>query len=694
MNLNRKIILLTLLSITPLFSQQDKRISDTIKNNELDEVIVTATRTARQLSSLPLPVQIISAAQIEHSGTLRLGDILNEQTGLVVNPDFGGGLGIQMQGLDAQYTLILIDGVPVIGRSAGTLDLNRISVSNIAQIEIVKGPSSSLYGSEAIGGVINIITENKQSTKFSGNANYRMGTFTTQDANVNLSSGKAKFGANFSLNYFSTKGYALDDLEDAKTVMPHNNITPFLKLKYAFSDKVDMTVSGRYFYQDNDVGYESGTEKYSGNAFTNEYNGHFKIVHKANAQWNFIYELYSTQYKTIQQVSNVATGDVVDDSYYKENLLRPEVRATYIDKNTTYTAGVGYNQNNLDRTYFSDKADNNSLYAFAQYDYNVAENWNFLAGARFDKNEAYASAFSPKLALRYEFNKNTSIQGSVGYGFKVPDLRQLYFDFENTSVGYIVLGYNVAANRLAQLENQGRIESYKVAPDFFSSDLQPERSIGFNIGTNYKLSKWKSSVNIFYNKMRNLIDTKAVAQLTNGQNVFSYTNIGSVFTAGTEINSAFQVTSNFQIALGYQYLIAKDNAVVDAIERGEKYARDEETLATFKLKKSDYFGLFNRSKHMANFKTNLNIPSWKINHTFRATYRSKYGLYDTNDNAILDKYDVFAKEYVIFDTSLSKSIGKHFEVFAGADNIFNFTDSQNASNISGRIVYGKVQFNF
>ena len=77
---------------------------------------------------------------------------------MITVPDFGGGEGIQMQGLDAQYVLILIDGVPLVGRSAGTLDLNRISVGNIKQIEVVKGASSSLYGSDALGGVINIIT--------------------------------------------------------------------------------------------------------------------------------------------------------------------------------------------------------------------------------------------------------------------------------------------------------------------------------------------------------------------------------------------------------------------------------------------------------------------------------------------------------------------------------------------------------
>ena len=131
---------------------------DSTKNN-LDEIIITATKTERILSSLPLNVSIIKKSDIEKTNATRLSDVINEELGLITVSDFGGGEGIQMQGLDSEYTLVLIDNQPLIGRSAGTLDLNRISVGNIKQIEIVRGPSSSLYGNNAFAGVINIITE-------------------------------------------------------------------------------------------------------------------------------------------------------------------------------------------------------------------------------------------------------------------------------------------------------------------------------------------------------------------------------------------------------------------------------------------------------------------------------------------------------------------------------------------------------
>ncbi|WP_329806998.1 TonB-dependent receptor plug domain-containing protein [Flavobacterium facile] len=674
------------------FSQNEKK--DTIKSVLIEEVVVTATRTERQLSSLPLPVQLITKAQIKQTGALKLNDILEEQTGLIIVPDFGGVLGIQMQGLDAQYTLILIDGVPLVGRSAGSLDLSRVAVNNIKQIEIVKGASSSLYGSEALGGVINIITESPKNKKITGELNSRIGTFFTTDNNLNFGFGINKLNINASINSFSTDGYDLDKKDNEKTVLPYRNLTSQLQLDYRFSDKSNLVVSNRYFNQSNNVETIVNNKNASGITKTNEYNSHSRFFYNPNDNLSFTGEFYATQYYIKDEVRFNDTNATLYNDFFKENLLRPEIRTSYKKRNTTYTSGFGYNLNNLERTYFDQKALNNSYYGFLQYDYNLKEKFNILAGLRYDKNLAYASVLSPKLALNYQFSKQFSIQGSVGYGFKAPDLRQLFFNFENVGVGYIVLGYNVAPNRLAELESQRRIQNSMVSPNFFDNPLNPETSVGYNFGIKHNREKIKTSINIFYNEVKNLIDTRAIAQLTNGQNIFSYTNIGSVSTQGLELNSLVKITKNIEISGGYQYLIAKDNDVIQDIKDKKVFAREPITSQSFELKQSDYFGLFNRSKHTANFKYFLKIPNWKLYHNIRATYRSKYGLFDTNNNAILDNYDAFAKEYVIFDTSITKKIKKKFEVQIGIDNILNFTDTQNASNYAGRVTYCKVQYHF
>ena len=143
---------LSFLLFVPLITLS-RQTSDSLTSKQLDEVVVTATRNERSMGALPMPVSLITKAQIKTIGSLRLNDVLTEQTGLVIVPQVNAqGNGIQMQGLNPDYTLILIDGEPIIGRYRGSLELSRIAVGNIKQIEIVKDPSSSLSGSDALAG--------------------------------------------------------------------------------------------------------------------------------------------------------------------------------------------------------------------------------------------------------------------------------------------------------------------------------------------------------------------------------------------------------------------------------------------------------------------------------------------------------------------------------------------------------------
>src|SRR6188508_2269349 len=140
--MNCKITLFSALLFCQISLSQEMK-KDSIHANELLEVmVITGTRTERVLPTLPLPMTIITSEEISKTGVTRLNEILSEQTGIILIPDESGFEGIQMQGLDAAYTMILIDGVPLVGRSSGVLDLSRVSAGNIARIEIVKGASS------------------------------------------------------------------------------------------------------------------------------------------------------------------------------------------------------------------------------------------------------------------------------------------------------------------------------------------------------------------------------------------------------------------------------------------------------------------------------------------------------------------------------------------------------------------------
>ncbi len=663
------------------------QMKDSIAVDEvLVEVVVTGTRTERVLSSLPLPMTIITSEAIVKSGVTRLSEILNEQTGIILIPDESGFEGIQMQGLDAAYTMIMIDGVPLVGRSSGVLDLSRV----IERIEIVKGASSALYGSEAMGGVINVITKRPKKDMFSGSLSYRNATFNTNDANANLLWKKKKFAANLFANFNSSDGYDLDKSTWLKNIEKYHNTTIQPKLYYDFSENLKLIVSNRFYNQKIDNKAVIETKQYQGDATEKEWNSQIKLEHNWNSKFYSEYELYATNYKNDAFLNN-ENSLLFEKTYYNQWLFRPEVRTTFSVRDNKLTAGIGVNHETLNRTYFDSNVVFNSQYVFVQYDYNPTERLNILAGFRYDNHSEYASQLSPKLAANYKITEDFSLKSSVGYGYKAPDFRQLYFDFMNPSVGYTVLGYNVAESRLQELEDQDQIAS-RTSGISFNEPLKAESAINFNFGTFYKRNKFRLDVNAFYNSISNLIDTQVIALKRSGQNVFSYTNISKIFTYGLEYNSTYNFSKEFTVSLGYQYLIAKDKFVIDDFDN-HKFVRPPGS-GTIEISKSDYFGLFNRSKHTANIKFLYSIPTIKTDINLRVFYRSKYGMFDTNGNQVLDQYDRFVNDYVQANLSVSKQIQEKLMLQAGANNLLDYTNPNQINNLAGRQIFARIQYNF
>ena len=668
---------------------------DSTKVNDLEEVIVSATRTERQLSSLPLPVTLIPKKKILQSGTIRLDEILNEQTGIITVSDESGFEGVQIQGIASDYILILIDGVPLVGRSAGNFDLSRLTVGNIKQIEVVKGPSSSLYGSEALGGVINIITEKPKSDELQGNVSYRLGSFIQQDINLDLKQRFKKLRYGFFANRFSSEGYDLNPDVEGQTVNPFENYTLNGRVYYDFNDKLSLFTSARFYDQVQDAGFTFNDVQFEGDAKQREWNAHARLDQKWNDRLSTAYELYYTNYTANERLADPISDDVLSDSDFDQKLLRPEIRGSYVfEKSGTLTAGVGFQYDQLDRTFFDKAVNFNSQYVYAQYDFNPIERLNVIAGARFDNHSEYSNQFSPKLAMRYKLTDAIAVKGSVGYGFKAPDFRQLYFDFTNSAVGYTVLGYNVALDKLRELQEQGQILDVVVSEEDLNNPLEAESSVGYNLGLTYKEGKWNSELNFFRNDIKNLIDTRIIARKTNGQNVFSYVNFDEIYTTGFEINTGYKITDALNVSAGYQLLYAYDKKKQQDVKDGQVFARDPATNQTVAVTQSDYFGLVNRSRHNANFKVFYDITSAKANINLRQLYRSKYAQFDTNGNGLIDSYDTsFIDGFLTTNIAATKTFYEDFTLQVGANNLLDYTDN-NIPTLPGIQGYIKLNYQF
>ncbi|MFS4416749.1 TonB-dependent receptor plug domain-containing protein [Maribacter sp. 2307ULW6-5] len=672
MSLNKAVFMLLVALFSSFARSQsgnaEKR--DSLLTQDLDEVVVTATRTVRQLSSLPLPVTLIPQEQIARTGVTRLNEILSEQTGIVMTPDatIGGGEGVQIQGIASDYVLVLIDGVPVVGRSSGNLDLSRFAIGNIKQIEVVKGPSSSLFGSEALGGVINIITEKPTSEAITGHVGHRAASFNNQNSNFSLNQRRENFGYSLFVDRMSSDGFDLATGDNGQTVNPFVNHTLNGRLFFDVSDKAKLFASGRYFAQEFNVAPSTAEEQ--------DANAHLRLDHDASGKVNWQYELYYTRYVTNEQTVDPIDNAILMDNDFNQQLLRPEIRYNRrFGERNTMTLGLGYNWETLDRSLFAEQVTFDSQYLFAQYDFVPMEKMNVIVGARFDNHSEYNSQLSPKLSARYNFSDHFAVKASVGSGFKAPDFRQLYLDFTNVAGGgYSVFGKDVEAAGIQRLLDNGEIANLVVDPADLGARLDAESSVGYNLGASFKKGKLSTDINFFRNDFRNLIDTQILASRTNGQNVFGYINRERVYTQGAELDVKYRINQHLNLAMGYQLLYAFDKDKEAAVEAGTEFARDPQTLETIRLARGDYFGLENRSRHTFNAKVFYEVPKWDANANLRVVYRSRFGLTDRNGNGLLDPWDnSFVDGYALVNLALGKTFYKKYEVRLGANNLLDFT---------------------
>ena len=639
----------------------------------------------RQLSNLPLPVKLISNQEITKSNSSRLSDILDDQSGIFIVSDFGGGNGIQIQGLDSQYTLLLIDGSPIIGRQSGTLDLDRISIGNIEQIEIIKGSSSSLYGTDAIGGVVNLITT-MTNDSISADISYKFSSFNTNDISMNIGKISNK-GHNLNLyfNSFNSEGYDLNDNPVLNTVEPYKSYTGFLRHNFK-KNKWSFFSSSRIYNENQDFTLDLNSY---GRNIINESSINTSINFQNNESHKFVFENYFTNYKNDEEYD--LNQNSIDESFFDQSLFKSELRSIFKnDKKNTLTLGIGFYSESLKRNnFYKDKVAQNSINYFVQYEGFIFKNTNYVFGARYDQYDEYDSEFSPRFAIRTQINDNISSKISIGKGFKTPDFRQLYFNFSNSNSGYSVIGFNAAKEIIYNLQNLGQISNLIISEEEFSGNLKPESSISFNLGFN--INTYKNIIfdlNFFRNQIQNLIDYKIIATKLNGQSIFSYYNLNKVYTQGIEFNTAFRLLNDFKINFGYQYLEAKDNEAKNQIKKGEVFARLTPNSPAFQIKPKDYYGLYNRSRHNLNLKISY-VTKNNFELYFKSKYRSKYGISDTNGNNLLDDFDEFVDSNLLSDMSISKKY-KNYNLSFGVDNLFNYTDPLNIPNYPGRIIYSKL----
>jgi outer membrane receptor for ferrienterochelin and colicins len=668
--------------------------TDSIATSSMDEVIVTATRSPRLLSNIAIPASIVSAKTLYQSGSLRLSDILAEQTGIAVIDNFGKG--IQMQGLSSEYTLILLNGEPLIGRTGGVLDLSRITIKGIKKIEIIKGPSSSLYGSEAMGGVINIITDQPGIRK--SDLNLRYGRFNTVDGSFDIARRIHKLDVQISSDYNRSEGYSLKPNAMQQTVEPFWRSTQQISLSLPIADKWKFGLTARHnnTYIDNTISVLNGGNTIVSKGFekSNEYNINPFIRRTISPKISTTFRGYFTGFIAIQELSVKDALGGYDDEF-KQQFNRIENQTDWhIRAQSNFNAGAGFIQENVRSNRYdslSTKRENQIGYIFTQHEEKVTKKLTFIAGLRYDANKAYSSVLSPKAAFQYAYNEFISFNVSYGKGFKAPDFRQLYLNFTNVAAGsYSVFGASVAQDEVKRLSDLNSIDQTTSMLNTVSV-LKPEVSGGFNAGVKVKFPhELNAQANFFRNDISNMIVTDVIAFKKSGGQIYSYFNLKQALTQGVELEASKRLRKSINIKVGYQYLYTADKQVLRTIKHGEVYQRSIENGAATRMTVSDYGGLPYRSKHSANIKLNYENKSGFFT-TIRLIYRGRWGTYDIDGNGLINREDEFAKGYMQANSSIGYSASKHWDIMLGVDNIFNYKDLLFLPGNPGRSGYINLQ---
>jgi outer membrane receptor for ferrienterochelin and colicins len=644
----------------------------------------TATRTAVPVRDLPMPVMIIEGRQLEMMGSRRLHEVLQEQTGLALTTDPSGAssaLGLQVQGFDASYTMIMIDGQPLIGRnSVGILDLSRITIANIERIEIIKGTSSAVYGSDALAGVVNIITRKQPVDGPHGTAALRYGTNQTLDATFDggMPWLDKRAATSISTNFYRTDGFDAAPATPGKTLPPFHSYSIQGKTEYRLSPATQLSGSGRYASRQQHNQYDMDRiGRREDKNIEQDINAiavlQSTIREKIELQTQYYFTLYSAQ-----AIATDLDKDIrVNENTFQQYFHRLESFASYNPWPTLKaTIGMGGNAEILQASRYGDRRDMETGFAYLQTHYTPTDKIGILAGVRYDIHSLYGQQVSPRLGIRYAANEWLVLKATAGTGFKAPSFQQLYLSFRNPSAGYAVLGVSVFEQEVARMQAAGEIlEIYPLAEN--AGSLQAEHSLSFNGGFVVQPTRNISiEINAFHNNIENMILEYPAGVKTDGGRIYSYRNIDQAFTRGVESTFAWTITPGLQFSVGYQLLYAKDQGLVDRIKAGKEQVRTTEGRIRV-ARPSDYFNLVSRSRHMANAKIFYEHTALGLSASFRATYRGKYGIADRNyPNEFIDPYDLYADGYVLLNATIEKRLfQKRLGIQLICDNMTDYNDS-------------------
>ena len=600
-------------------------------DNQLNEVVISGTLKAVKRLESPVPVEVYSPVFFKKNPTPSIYEALQNVNG--VRPQLNCGVcntgDIHINGLEGPYTLVLIDGMPIVSSLSTVYGLSGIPNSLVERIEIVKGPASSLYGSEAVGGLINIITKNPINAPLIS-ADF----FTTSYLENNLDLGmKFKIGKKatsiMGLNYFKYGNRIDNDHDNFTDITLSDRISLFQKWSFSRSQNRIFTIAARGIYEDRFGGdmrwerkYRGGNKIYGESIYTKrgELLGSYQLPTAEKIMFSFSGNIHfqDSRYGITSYIANqkIAFGQLTWDKKIGQHdlLFGTALRYNYYDDNTPATSNLN-GDNEAESTYLPG--------IFLQDEIAFNEKNKFLLGLRYDYNSIHGTIITPRVAYKLKINDNNIIRLNTGTGFRVVNL----FTEDHAAL---------TGSRQVEIKN----------------NLNPEQS--FNVNLNY-IRKFNFEngtfigieTSAFYTRFSN----KIITDYQSDANKIIYDNInGYAISQGITSNIDVNFTNGLKIITGISFLDNRN------IENG----KSERPFLT--------------ERYTATWNLSYKIKPIHLSIDYTGNLYGKMKLPLLSD---LDPRAPTSPTHSIQNIQFTYSKFENFEIYAGIKNLLNFLPKQN-----------------
>lgn len=614
---------------------------------QIPGLVVTATSQEQSLRDAPATVTVITREELQERPVQDIADALRDVPGVTTN---GVGLnrrGISIRGMSEKHTLMLVDGKRI-NASAGAIahadyDLNWVPIEAIERIEVVRGPMSSLYGSDALGGVVNIITR-KATDVWRGGVSAKGGL--QQGSGGDIYQGGVSMGGpivpgrlGLSVQGQMQGRQMTDDPDDPYLSENERRKSKMggATLTWTPDDAQRIDMSYGYGREERERKQKNrGASAYYYDSTDKIDRQHFSLAHQGDWEWG---KTSLKAYRSrLDQDNERSQGEPNRPQKLIDDVVDGHVNLPVLGWNQV-TFGGEWRREKLADAAVNDAGKDKAVYQalFLQDELALAEDWSLLLGNRSDHHETFGWNHSPRAYLVHHMSDALTVKGGVARGFKAPTLKQLSSGYSTTGGGgrFTIVG---------------------------NPDLEPEINTMYEFGMEYEKQGRSLGATLFQNDLKDLIQTQCVAFCgQKGKELRTYGNVEEARIRGVELSGGLDLSDQFRLNANYTYLQPKDR----------KTGHD----------------LSERPRHKASA-----VLSWFASDNVTARLRSDYtGRQNASDGSVLPGYPLWSAD-------ISRSLDNGVVLRAGVQNIADMRLSERKADYpyaeTGRLLWAGINYSF